>query len=226
MITRCAVITLALVFGALNAACGGSAGTAAIPTSAPATATAIDAVPVATPTAAPPQRQEAASWVYTGQHGKATASLEERVYLADVVVRARLVSAADDVLTFRAITYLKGGGRLGLRSRPARRGGIPNGMTRTPYYFSQRWTARPRTLSLRIRRVGLPHRGGLGWITRPHKLHRQLARRDTTLRAVTPFGYPLAAAQGGRAAHLRNPNGTSSLSTMRRARPKPSLRQG
>ncbi len=42
--------------------------------------------------------------------GKATASIEERTYLADVVVKARLISAADDVLRFRSIEYLKGTG--------------------------------------------------------------------------------------------------------------------
>ena len=42
--------------------------------------------------------------------GSAVASLEERVYLADVIVRATLVSAANDVLTFTAVEYLKGRG--------------------------------------------------------------------------------------------------------------------
>ena len=42
--------------------------------------------------------------------GASTASMEGRVYQADVVVRARLVSAGNDVLRFRAISYLKGTG--------------------------------------------------------------------------------------------------------------------
>ena len=42
--------------------------------------------------------------------GKATASIEERVYLSDVVVRARLQSAGYNVLTFNAVSYLKGTG--------------------------------------------------------------------------------------------------------------------
>ena len=42
--------------------------------------------------------------------GKGTASLEERVYLADVVAKARFVSAANDVLTFTSIEYMKGSG--------------------------------------------------------------------------------------------------------------------
>ena len=48
--------------------------------------------------------------VFTGHWGAATASVEERTYLADVVVRARLASTGDDVLRFRAVTYLKGKG--------------------------------------------------------------------------------------------------------------------
>ena len=36
--------------------------------------------------------------------------MEERTYLADVVVRARLASTGDNVLRFRAVTYLKGTG--------------------------------------------------------------------------------------------------------------------
>ena len=47
---------------------------------------------------------------YDRHFGAAVASLEERAYLADVVVRANLVSAANDVLTFTAIEYLKGSG--------------------------------------------------------------------------------------------------------------------
>ncbi len=42
--------------------------------------------------------------------GAATASLEERIYMADVVVKARFVSASESVLVFQALTYLKGTG--------------------------------------------------------------------------------------------------------------------
>ncbi len=48
--------------------------------------------------------------VNTPYNGVATASLEERIYMADVVVKARLQSARNDVLSFRAIAYLKGTG--------------------------------------------------------------------------------------------------------------------
>ena len=43
-------------------------------------------------------------------HGAGTASVEERVYYSDVVVRASLQSAADGQLRFKAIEYLKGTG--------------------------------------------------------------------------------------------------------------------
>ena len=46
----------------------------------------------------------------TRHWGKTVASLEERIYLADVVVKARLTSAGEDALNFRAIEYLKGTG--------------------------------------------------------------------------------------------------------------------
>lgn len=42
--------------------------------------------------------------------GAATASLEERIYMADVVVKARLISAVESLLAFEAVTYLKGSG--------------------------------------------------------------------------------------------------------------------
>ena len=42
--------------------------------------------------------------------GMAAVSLEERIYLSNVVVKARLLSAANDVLRFRSIRYLKGTG--------------------------------------------------------------------------------------------------------------------
>ena len=43
-------------------------------------------------------------------YGAATASVEERIYLADVVVRATFTSTADDLLTFTVVEYLKGMG--------------------------------------------------------------------------------------------------------------------
>ena len=48
--------------------------------------------------------------MYTDHIGAAPPSLEERIYLSDVVVRARLQSASSTVLTFSAIEYLKGNG--------------------------------------------------------------------------------------------------------------------
>ena len=42
--------------------------------------------------------------------GAAVSSLEERIYQADVVVKARLLSTSTDVLTFTANTYMKGTG--------------------------------------------------------------------------------------------------------------------
>ena len=53
----------------------------------------------------------ARSYVYRDYEGAATASVEERVYQADIVVRARFVSAASTTLMFRAIQYLKGTGK-------------------------------------------------------------------------------------------------------------------
>ena len=111
MILKCAAILLALSLAALTVSCGDSDGRSIavpIPTAAPvpSTATAIEALPAT----ATPQRQMALSEVYRDHYGRATASLEERVYLADVVVKARLVSAASDVLTFTSIEYIKGSG--------------------------------------------------------------------------------------------------------------------
>ena len=42
--------------------------------------------------------------------GAATASIEERIWLSDIAVRANLQSAAAGLLTFRAVEYLKGTG--------------------------------------------------------------------------------------------------------------------
>ena len=49
-------------------------------------------------------------YVITDHWGGTVASLEERVYKAEVIVRARLLSAANDVLRFRSVRYVKGTG--------------------------------------------------------------------------------------------------------------------
>ncbi len=46
----------------------------------------------------------------TSYYGAATASVAERIYASDVVVRATLLSASDDLLRFRAVEYLRGSG--------------------------------------------------------------------------------------------------------------------
>ena len=46
----------------------------------------------------------------TDFHGASVASLEERVYTAEVIVRARFVSTSSDMLNFEAVEYLKGTG--------------------------------------------------------------------------------------------------------------------
>ncbi len=51
-----------------------------------------------------------ASGIYDDYFGAATASVEERIYLADVIVRATLVSEANGLLNFRTVEYLKGTG--------------------------------------------------------------------------------------------------------------------
>ena len=56
-----------------------------------------------------PQSGEAIA-VDTRFHGAATASLEERIYLADVIVRATLRSVESDGYRFNAVEYLKGTG--------------------------------------------------------------------------------------------------------------------
>ena len=48
--------------------------------------------------------------VPTQHFGLAVASLEERTFLSDSVVKARFVSAGENILRFRAITYMKGTG--------------------------------------------------------------------------------------------------------------------
>ena len=58
----------------------------------------------------------------TSSWGKSTASLEERIYLSDVVVRARLRSAQDGVLRFGNGQYLKGTGPARFTVRAATEG--------------------------------------------------------------------------------------------------------
>ena len=38
-------------------------------------------------------------------YGMSVASVEDRIYLTDVIVRARLISSANNVLTFNALEY-------------------------------------------------------------------------------------------------------------------------
>ena len=63
--------------------------------------------PTPTPTELPP---EYIMYEVTYYYGSATASVNERIQASDVVVRATLVTATDEVLTFNAIEYLKGSG--------------------------------------------------------------------------------------------------------------------
>ena len=103
--------TLTLAVGA--AACGGqSAAEQTIATPAPIAPTALEptAVPQPTPAAAAEAIETRGMEIYTGFVGAGTPSIEERIYLADVVVRARLQSSASSTLTFQAIEYLKGSG--------------------------------------------------------------------------------------------------------------------
>ncbi len=69
--------------------------------------------PSSTPTEKTDSRRVAPSMgssPFQGHFGKATASLEERIFIAEVVVKARLLTAGQDVLNFRAVSYLKGTG--------------------------------------------------------------------------------------------------------------------
>ncbi len=75
---------------------------------ATAAPTAIPTSTVAVPL--PPDDPEAAMMVFDDHYGTATASIEERIYASDIVVRAMLTSAGNDVLNFRAIEYLRGTG--------------------------------------------------------------------------------------------------------------------
>ena len=57
--------------------------------------------------------------------GGATATLGLRIYLSDVVVRARFVSGGDGKFSFRAIEYLKGSGSSDFEVIDERAGGNP-----------------------------------------------------------------------------------------------------
>ena len=60
--------------------------------------------------AAPSPAAISAMEIYDDFFGAALASLEERIYAADVIVRATLASAEDGLLWFSAVEYLKGTG--------------------------------------------------------------------------------------------------------------------
>ena len=66
--------------------------------------------PTPTPSPEPEPTLVHAMFEDTSYYGTATASVNERIYASDVVVRATLVTATKDVLTFNAIEYLKGSG--------------------------------------------------------------------------------------------------------------------
>ena len=71
----------------------------------------VELSPSATPTPVPYIKPEPHVLYIDRSHlGKATASIEERIFLSDVVVKARLTSASDGNLRFNAIQYLKGTG--------------------------------------------------------------------------------------------------------------------
>ncbi len=117
------LMTLLLpVVALLGGACGDSGPSDALTTNATPTPTlhtptATPHVPQQMPTAVGGVKRDPVSTPITwatvplvDHWGKSTASIEERTYLADVVVKARLTSAADDVLRFHSIEYLKGTG--------------------------------------------------------------------------------------------------------------------
>lgn len=63
------------------------------------------------PTATPFQQNQETHGVISDSHfGAAVASIEERIYLSDVIVRATLTSTANGRLSFTAQEYLKGSG--------------------------------------------------------------------------------------------------------------------
>ena len=103
-------ISVILLLGACSS--GPSPTRTPFPTYTPiptATPTAEPTTP-AEPTPVPIEEPEYSTEIATYYYGAATASVEERIYLSDVVVVAQLVSDSDGVLTFRALEYLKGTG--------------------------------------------------------------------------------------------------------------------
>ena len=79
-----------------------------IPAPAPAGTPVIPAAPAPTPT--PESSNLAAIHRYKAFVGASVASLEERIYAADVIVRATFVSAVNYTIQFNAVEYLKGTG--------------------------------------------------------------------------------------------------------------------
>ena len=71
----------------------------------------VEPSPSATPTSVPYiEPKPHILYIDRSHWGKATASIEERIFLSDVVVKARLASAENATLRFNAIQYLKGTG--------------------------------------------------------------------------------------------------------------------
>ena len=107
---KLSILLTGLMLLGIIAGCGTDATPTATPVAGtPPTSTAAPA-PTATPVPPTATPMVFHSQILTEHWGKATASIEERTFLSDVIVKARLDSAAADVLTFRAITYLKGTG--------------------------------------------------------------------------------------------------------------------
>ena len=67
--------------------------------------------------------------------GAAVASVEERIFMSDVVVRARFVSVGSDVLHFQSIEYLKGAGPSAFTVKANTDGRDTRWDDRTPYCF-------------------------------------------------------------------------------------------
>ncbi len=95
------------------AACGGAEPTG-LPTAtqdAPAEPTYTTIINIPVETGSDPVSSVQGETVIDDEHfGAATASLAERIFFSDVIVRASLVSASDGLLRFRAVEYLKGTG--------------------------------------------------------------------------------------------------------------------
>ena len=109
--------TLALIAAALVMLTG--CGKASTPPTVPTAK--MDATPTIQPIVVTPEQH--VMLLETRHEGKAVASVEERIFLSDVVVKARFVSAGNNVLNFRAVQYLKGSGpdRFSVRAKTAGR---------------------------------------------------------------------------------------------------------